>query len=248
MILVLSGEGPTDIGTTRPTEAGWKFAPGPMAWIIDKLLNRSNMLNFSLLELHASGSDCVCFLNKADLASLRPAKPIFLPRSNDAPGYQYFAKSAFLLGRRAKDIAAERNSPAIAVFFRDADATRSTPKAEWQGKFDSMLRGFEIAEFPSGVPMVPRPKSEAWMLCGLLKREDPSRNYNWLEDASGNDASPNSLKASLESYLTYAPTTEQQAELVSGGRINPELIDLPSFTAFSNELDRAYANAAPPPQ
>jgi hypothetical protein len=140
----------------------------------------------------------------------------------------------------------ERNDAAIAVLFRDCDGTRSTPKTEWQGKFDSMLSGFEVARFQSGVPMVPRPKSEAWMLCGLRKREEASRDCSGLEDAPGNDASPNSLKKQLADHLRYEPTSDQQAELVSGGQIDPALIDLPSFSAFCAELDRAYAHAAPP--
>ncbi len=82
------------------------------------------------------------------------------------------------------------------------------------------------------------------MLCGLLKREDAGRDCTWLEDEPGNDASPNSLKARLANHLGDELTAEQQAELVSCGQIDPALIDLPSFTAFCAELDRAYALAA----
>lgn len=246
MILVLSGEGPTDLGTLRPKETGWEFVPGPMAWIVDKLLGRRERLDYSLLELHANGGDCVCFLSETDLLSRRTAKPLFLPRGEHAPGSQYHRKGAYLLGIHARAIQDRKNSPVIAVFFRDADGTRSTPKTEWQGKFDSMRQGFTAAEFQTGVPMVPRPKSEAWMLCGLRKREDASRDCGGLEDEPGNDASPNSLKRQLEAHLKCKPTAEQQAELVRSGQIDPAMIDLPSFMAFREELDRAIANAAPP--
>lgn len=222
--------------------------PGPMAWIVDKLLGRPSRLNYSILELHAHGGDCICFLSETDLSALRPSKPFFLPREEHSSGSQYFRKGAFLLGRKAKDIARERKSPVIAIFFRDADGTRTTPRTEWEGKFTSMQSGFKAADFPPGVPMLPRPKSEAWMLCGLLRFEDAARDCNWLEEQSGNDASPNSLKATLARHLKYEPTAEQQAELVSGGRINPELIDLRSFKAFHDELGRAYDNAIPPLQ
>jgi hypothetical protein len=50
----------------------------------------------------------------------------------------------------------------------------------------------------------------------------------------------------LAKHLSCEPTAEQQAELVSGGQIDPALIDLDSFKAFRGELDRAYKNAAPP--
>jgi hypothetical protein len=211
------------------------------------LLAKPGKLDYSILEAHAGGGECVCFLDKADLAALRPKKPMFFPRGENATNRNlFFFKSAFLLGKRAKTIATERNSPVIAVYFRDADGTRSTPRGEWNDKFQSMRDGFQTADFQSGVPMVPRPKSEAWMLCGLLKREDVGRDCSRLEDEPGNDASPNSLKIQLAKHLNYEPTAEQQAELISCGTIDPALIDLPSFVAFCAELDRAYVLAAQP--
>lgn len=246
MILVLSGEGPSDLGTRQLRETGWEFVPGPMAWIVDKLLTRPDRLNYSVLETQDAGGDCIYFLKKTDLASLRTQKPMFFPREESTSGNLFFVKSAFLLGKHARTVAAQRSCPVIAIFFRDADGTRSTPRTEWEEKFASMRKGFEVAEFPSGVPMVPRPKSEAWMLCGLLKREDSGRDCSWLEDEPGNDASPNSLKTRLANHLGYEPTAEEQAELVRNGTISPALIDLSSFRAFCAELDRAYALAAQP--
>jgi hypothetical protein len=218
-----------------------------MAWIVDRLLERPGKLNYSLLELHGNGGDCICFLTETELTALRKLEPQRLRRRTEKSDSQYFRMGAFLLGRHARGIAIERSAPVIAVLFRDADGTRSTPRTEWQSKFTSMQRGFKDADFQSGVPMVPRPKSEAWMLCGLLKREDAGRNCNWLEDEPGNDASPRSLKGQLAKHLNCdEPTAEQQADLARSGQIDPEMIDLPSFAAFRNELDRAYANAALP--
>ena len=94
--------------------------------------------------------------------------------------------------------------------------------------------------------MVPRPKSEAWMLCGLLKHDNQNQDCSWLEDESGNDASPNSLKRRLAAHLGHESTATEQADLVRDGAINPELIDLPSFTAFRDELNQAFVNAMHP--
>jgi hypothetical protein len=52
----------------------------------------------------------------------------------------------------------------------------------------------------------------------------------------------------MAGHLGYEPTAEQQTDLVVSGRILPDLIDLPSFIKFRQELDRAYANAALPIQ
>jgi len=243
MILVLSGEGPSDLGTRRPRETGWEFAPGPMAWIVDKLLGQPGKLEYSILDMHARGGDCVCFLDEVDLAALRSPKPMFFPRGEYSSRNLFFFKSAFLLGRHAKSIANKRKTSVIAVFFRDSDGTRSTPKTEWEDKFKSMKSGFIAAGFMSGAPMVPRPKSEAWMLCGLRKAEDAGMDCNWLESEPGNDASPNSLKARLAQHLGYEPSSERQAEMVRDRTVATSLIDLPSFMAFREELDRAFANS-----
>jgi hypothetical protein len=246
MILVLSGEGPTDIGVKTPKATGWEFVPGPMAWIVDTLLNRPDKLDCSIMEGHAKGYEWVYFLSETDLSDLRYSRPRFFPHTRDTFGTQFFRASAYQLGKHAQAIANERNDGVIAVFFRDSDGTDSAPKTLWEAKFNSILRGFDAAEFSSGVPMVPRPKSEAWMLCGLFKREDATRDCGWLEDEPGNDASPKSLKGRLAKHLNYEPTAEQQAELVRGGEIDPALIDLESYQSFCGELDRAYRNAVPP--
>jgi len=244
MILVLSGEGPTDIGTRQPKEAGWEFVPGPMAWIVDKLLAQPSKLNYSMIDLHCGGGDCVCFLSERDLRDLKYPRPKFFPRSLSTFDGQFFRASAYQLGKHAQAVSVERNDSVIVVFFRDSDGTNSTPMTLWKGKFESMKAGFLLADFQSGVPMVPRPKSEAWMLCGLLRREDAGRDCSWLEDEPGNDASPNSLKSRLATHLGYAPSAEQQTHMVKENQIAPAMIDLPSFTAFCQELDRAFANAA----
>jgi len=56
--------------------------------------------------------------------------------------------------------------------------------------------GFKIEKFDRGVAMIPKPKSEAWLLCAL--RNKAYENCQKLEDRSGNDDSPNSLKKELD--------------------------------------------------
>jgi len=161
-------------------------------------------------------------------------------------GNMFHRKGAYLFGKYSKEIGRVRNSPVIAVFFRDGDGTRSTPLTEWQSKFKSVVSGFEASEFPAGVPMIPRPKSEAWMLCGLFKHENPACDCAWLEEESGNDGSPKSLKGQLGAHLSGADSAEEQAYLVKNGRIDPEQIDLPSFEAFKTALDAAFVNCRMP--
>jgi len=63
-----------------------------------------------------------------------------------------------------------------------------------------MLNGFAHEGFDSGVPMLPNPKSEAWLLCAL-KKPRPYQDCDRIEAGSGNAAAPDSLKAQLEQQV-----------------------------------------------
>jgi hypothetical protein len=120
----------------------------------------------------------------------------------------------------------------ILILFRDADGTASSERGEWQDKWQSMLDGFEAGQIFTGVPMIPKPKSEAWILCALRNKY---QNCEKLEYESGNDASPNSLKQQLEEYLG-----ESGGRILINDKINLGEIDINQITdlsAFKNRLD-----------
>lgn len=65
MHLLLSGEGPTDIGVCNPSSGeceGSRFKAGPMSWIVDQLLESCQGYEFSHLE-----SNCVSFVSESYL-------------------------------------------------------------------------------------------------------------------------------------------------------------------------------------
>ena len=194
MKLMLSGEGPTDIGTTKPLPGGSKFVPGPMTEIIDWLID--DQLDFSPLELDELGAQCVVHWTEGALACANvPPRPPLLPGTLRPQGEAGTTAHAYALGCLARCEAVAAQEPVIAVLFRDSDGTRSAPKDLWQGKVNAIHQGFQLARFDAGVPMVPRPKSEAWLLCAL--KVHPYQHCDLLEDAPGNDHSPNALKARL---------------------------------------------------
>jgi hypothetical protein len=238
MRLLFSGEGPTDLGQEVPTSDGKKFIPGPMAWVVDKLLELR--LGYSLLELHESGAESVNFVHKANLIAYgkpgQPGKPL-LSGLKHGKGQAFHARSAQCFGLMAK----AEEPPVVAVLFRDSDGTNSTPRQEWREKFESMVRGFALAGFDTGVPMVPRPKSEAWLLCGL--KPQPYQHCDALEEAPGNDGSPAALKTRLKNLHGQEPSADEQAAWVRDGVIDPTQIDMPSFTAFRDALDAAVGTA-----
>jgi len=235
MRLLLSGEGPTDIGATRLTAQGPQFVPGPMAWFVDRLLEPR--LGYSLLEQHEGAAECVRHVHESELAAgAKPGSPL-LPGVRFGKGTAFFTRNAQVLGLMAQQDAKATEQPVIAVLFRDGDGTRSVPKDQWQQKFDSIARGFELVEFDAGVPMVPRPKSEAWLICAL--KTPPYQHCDALEDSSGNDGSPHALKPRLAALHGSEPGADIQAEWVRTGRVDPAAIAMPSCDAFRAALDRA---------
>lgn len=101
-----------------------------------------------------------------------------------------------------------------------------------------MKRGFDLVEFDAGVPMVPRPKSEAWLLCG--KKSPPYTGCQMLEDSPGNDGSPHSLKTRLAGLVGHEPSAQEQADwFTSPNGIDPRRIEMHSFTCFRMALDAA---------
>ena len=244
MRLLLSGEGPTDLGHQRPSEGGMEFVPGPMAWVVDKVLERHH-IQYSLLDTHAAGGDCVTHVHERELADLgKRGSPLF-PGVKFGKGNAFFTRNAQVLGLCAQQTAAEEGRPVLAVLFRDGDGVSAAPAGEWRDKVESMHRGFAMVGCDTGVPMVPRPKSEAWLLCAL---QPPAyANCASLEDASGNDASLNSLKRQLAAVCGgEEPSAEEQAEWVKTGAVDPLRIDMPSLNAFKQALHAAAENAGFP--
>ncbi|MCW5238065.1 hypothetical protein D5047_18060 [Verminephrobacter eiseniae] len=213
-----------------------------MAWVVDKILERHHT-RYSMLDTHLAGGDCVTHVHETELAAMgKRGSPLF-PGVKFGKGTAFFTRNAQVLGLRAKQIAAEEEQPVLAVLFRDG--VRATPTGEWQDKVNSMHRGFAMVECDTGVPMVPRPKSDAWLLCAL--RPPGYANCAPLEDASGNDASPFSLKRQLAALCDgEAPSTERQAGWVQTGAVDPLRIDMPSFNAFKQSLHTAARNAGFP--
>jgi hypothetical protein len=120
------------------------------------------------------------------------------------------------------------------VLFRDADGTASSGRGEWADKWNSMLAGFAIEQISTGVPMLPKPKSEAWILCALRNQYQSCAK---LEDESGNDASPNSLKKQLEEHLGETGSRTLINEKIEMGAIDLDKItDMPSMAAFKDRL------------
>ena len=244
MKLMLSGEGSTDIGRVRLVPGGSAFVPGPMTEIVDWLID--DQLQFSPLELDELGAQCVTYLTEGQLAYANvPPRPQFLPGTVRPKGEAGTTAHAYALGCLARAEAVMAQEPVVAVLFRDSDGTRSAPRDIWQGKVDAINQGFQLARFDAGVAMVPRPKSEAWLLCAL--KASPYQHCDALEDAPGNDRSPNALKPRLAALMNVqTPSGDEQAEWVRNRLVDPTRVDMPSFNAFADRLEDVLTQLTAP--
>ncbi|SDT39361.1 hypothetical protein SAMN05216598_5446 [Pseudomonas asplenii] len=246
MLLLVSGEGPSDIGRQSPGEEGFEFIPGPMCLILDLLIDR--LMGYSLIDYHA-----VQFVHKSALITVEPKHQ---GRQFSAPGKRkpketgYYHENARRLALKAVALAHERNDVVVPVLFRDADGTQSSGRGEWREKWQSMIKGFAAGGLPLGVPMLPRPKSEAWLLCAF--RQPIYQHCAVLEQASGNDDSPDSLKRQLERVRNGYSSAADLNDAIRNGEVDPHRIDMDSFNDFRDRLSEviqqiiAPAEAGPP--
>jgi hypothetical protein len=238
MILLVSGEGPTDIGATQsqqcptPTdEVAW----GPMGMMINKLVEPI----WGYEPINGGG---MMFVAKAALLTYqrqaKAAKPrslTLLGRGDRKQETAYFFENARSLARIAKEVAESEQCQTGGVLFRDADGTRSADRSQRDAKVRSMQSGFAAESFPNGVPMVPKPKSEAWLLCAL--QEHPYQECDRFEALSGNDDSPNPAKDLLDEAIGSQSNAGDLAEFVAKGRVDVQQIEMPSFREFRERME-----------
>ncbi len=242
MIFVLSGEGPTDLGCCNNGAAicnDGEFSPGPMTILIDQLIETE--YQFSPL---ATCPNVYFFVGKKELINRaknqRGHRSMVLtgPKHGKETGYYHI--NAWMLGQMARELEAKHDSPSVAVLFRDADGTHSTPAA-WEAKWDSMLSGFDRAMHTRGVPMLAKPKSEAWLLCAA--KDNPYQHCAALENLPGNDDSPASAKMQLDDALEGRSSRSEVCDWLSESGFDHEATgeQMPSYGIFVARFFEALA-------
>lgn len=151
---------------------------------------------------------------------------------------KYYFENARALANAAKTKSTEIDDKVVAILFRDADGTASANRGNWDNKRQSMIEGFKAEYFEYGVAMVPKPKSEAWLLCAT--KDNPYQHCSVLEDEPGNDDSHRpSLKDKLSNVLNGKSDKNSLNQLVIDRIIDIEKIDMHSFNIFKNDLKKA---------
>ena len=235
MYFLLSGEGPTDIGLCTygmNVCEGNDHEQGPMAVIASQIVEQQ--LGFSFMDTSHYG-----YVSKTELVSRAQGlkqlkKKLILPGKKRPKESGYFYKNARSLALCAQEKAAAIQDKVVAILFRDSDGTASADRGHWTDKRNSIIRGFLDEGFAHGVPMIPKPKSEAWVICSI--KQNPYKDCRALEDCPGNDKSPKSLKKELAAICGQPPSRDRLCEMVNNKTIDYMQIDMPSFLAFKDAL------------
>lgn len=150
-----------------------------------------------------------------------------------------FSKNTSALMSIAFTLSLRENVDVLPVFFRDCDGSCSDSKKRWNEIRDSIINvryGNSKSFFVC--PMIPNPKSEAWILCALKEKYHPKACNNLEKDLSGNDNSPNSAKKILEEILGEPATRTLLNSLFQNGQINPENINMDSLLMFQKDIKK----------
>lgn len=237
MIVILSGEGKTDFGQCTNAQgicSGEDYQLGAMAIIVDKML--AERMNYSIRE---TTPDLFLFVSEAALKEREEqrkneSRKVSFTGKKRGQETGYFHINAWVFAEIAQTIEKERNDDAIAILFRDCDGTRSSKVGLWKAKWDSMINGFQRAGFSHGVPMLPKPKSEAWLICAY--KNQPYQNCSQLEDLPGNDDSPNSAKNQLDVIFGEHKAATELSEWLEENPFDFNACEMPSFKKFRDKL------------
>ena len=230
MYFLFSGEGSTDMGKGRLQDRiceGNDYELGPMAMIVDQVVKHRT--GCSVIQEGQYGFAPKNELIKKAKAARPGKKGMTLPGVDREKETAYFYHSARAFGTWAKKIQEKRREVVVAVLFRDCDK-EGQDRGVWQHKWNSMLDGFTEAAFNHGVPMLPKPISEAWLLCAL--KNNPYQNCDALEKRSSSPKAKKPLKNELDKVCDGTDI----CSLVKSGRVNALKIDMPSFNAFKEKL------------
>jgi len=243
MMVVLSGEGKSDLGDCNNSQGQCQvpdFVHGPMTLLVDQIL--AQRLHYSMLEVTPAQ---YIYIRKSQLMALAAQRKagkesISLTGKKNGQDTGYFRINAWVLGKETLRLQQENGDQAIAILFRDCDDTNSTPAGLWDQKWKAMVEGFARSELGEcGVPMLPKPKSEAWLLCAA--KAHPYQHCAALEDMSGNDKSPHALKDALDAaYGRELSSAEQVDWLTEHGYDDEKAANqMPSLQKFKERLNAA---------
>lgn len=219
---ITCGEGPSDLYIA---ENGGQ--DGPLKIAVDKLLS-GFWENSHGFKFRAIGRNQLSNAAK----NQNPRRGAVVRGNREKyPGLRSAAAFAACLARMAKTEGEDWG----VIFFEDLDFHSGTDVDDfYKAKIGAMHKGFDLADFQRGIPMVPKPRSESWLLC--YHQETPYEIGRYFEDLAGSDNSPNSGKKRLAEFLGVPENQIYEKINDTIDKINWSRIKAPSFVFFKNRL------------
>lgn len=219
MFFIISGEGNSDIGKSNEH-------PGPLVTCLEKLS-----------EFVSDDTFCYDIISESELTArtkeiTRDRKMMLLP------GSKYKSRNLSHIRRLAHTLGylAQKQKDAGALLFRDCDFTHSeisNPHEYYQDMVKSIETGFAMADgFKFGVAMVPKMRSETWLLAHYQKT--PYMNSDRFEELPANDKAEHSAKAILAQFLNCS--IGELYEHITPEDIDWDKIDCSSFLFFKKRF------------
>lgn len=231
VILFLTGEGASDIGKRDfQTDA---FVRGPMTCVAEAVIQNS-LPNVSIDCWFTSEKELTQLVHQSKVSK---RQPVISGRSRSKKDFAGLYVRARVYATEVCAKASPKPAWPVAILFTDADGTHSSSPHQWEQKFAAILGGFEAGGCDYGVPMVPQPKSEAWLLAYYQKNESvsssPYQNCARFEKLAGNDSAKpkNSAKHILERLLDG-----QELDYEELRQIEWQRVDMPSFNRFRDRV------------
>ena len=226
MTCLLLGEGASDLGVNSDYEEP-RFQKGPMTLVIDFLAKKMGVreIEYELL----SRGDVSLGLKKCNrqIAS-RPKKV--------DQKFRAIYLFAWYMGTQASKVGKD-----AVVYFHDPDHTNSGSANTVDRMAGAMVLGFDMARYQYGVPMIPVPRSEAWLLAYFQKGLAKQMAYNKserFEKLPANDDSPKSAKKLLKQAVGARTESETYTMVMKEiCDIDWTRVDMPSFNRFRSRLE-----------
>jgi len=230
---ILCGEGPTDLYYNEIDQK-----QGPLKDGVDKLLDffwdRRNYLQFKQVSRTE--------ISLSDKGKPEKKTSIVRGAKNKFPNHHFIAASAKCLAQKAEETAMENDEPHKwgVIYFHDLDAnTKASVDEIYNASMKAMNDGFDSASFTHGVPMIPKTRSESWLLCLLDSKGCAGVNY--FEDLPMSDKSPNSGKKVLATLLKVPEDESYSCIEEKRDTFDWTSLQAPSFLVFRNRLKTVSA-------
>jgi hypothetical protein len=230
---ILCGEGPTDLYYNEIDRK-----QGPLKDCVDRLLDffwdYRNYLQFKQVSRTE--------ISLSDKGKPEKKTSIVRGNKNKFPNHHFIVASAKCLAQKAEETAMENDEPHKwgVIYFHDLDANTNASVDEiYNASMSAMNEGFDSASFPHGVPMIPKTRSESWLLC--LLDSDGGRNAKYFEDLPMSDKSPNSGKKVLAALLNVSENESYSRIEEKRDTFDWTSLQAPSFLVFRDRLKTVSA-------